>query len=61
MNWPQTEYENALLEFNGDKDEAILQRIISNPIHVYKLIKETEKFASEVYGQVIEHSDLTGM
>ena len=61
MNWPQVEYENALLEFNGDKTEAILQRIISNPIHVYKLIGETEKFASEVYNPLIEQSNLTGM
>ena len=58
MNWPQLEYENALVEFNADKSDAILQRIISNPIHVYKLIRDTEMFASKVYAPLMENSTL---
>ena len=47
LNFPHVEYENALTKFNGDSNEAILQRIISNPIHVYKLVRDTEAFASQ--------------
>ena len=48
LNFPIVEYEIALTKFNGDANEAILQRIISNPIHVYKLVRDTEAFASQV-------------
>ena len=34
--------------FNGDTNEAIHQRIISNPIPVYKLVRDTEAFASQI-------------
>ena len=48
LSFPALEYEAALLEFQGDIDEAIIQRIVSNPIHVYKLVKEMELFSSKV-------------
>ena len=48
LSFPELEYEAALVEYHGDIDEAIIQRIVSNPIHVYKLVKEMELFSSKV-------------
>ncbi len=61
MTWPEEEYKNALFEFGGNKDKAIYERIISNPIHVYKLVKEMQKFASVVYFPRLESARQTGM
>ena len=47
-NFAVVEYENAMVEFNGDKDEAILERMVSNPIHVYNVIRDMEYFVSEI-------------
>ena len=60
MSWPKEEYENALKEFDGNENKAIYERIISNPIHVYKLVKEMQKFASVVYFALVELSRQTG-
>ena len=49
INWPIVEYQNALCEFNGNKEEAILQRIIANPLYVYKLVKGMNKIKTAVY------------
>ena len=59
INFPLVEYETALVEFNGDKDEAILQRLVSNPIHVYNVVREMEHFGSEILPH-IEYSILNG-
>ena len=61
MSWPKEEYENALFEFDGNRIKAIYERIISNPIHVYKLVKEMQNFASAVYFALLESSRNTGM
>ena len=59
QNFPLVEYENAFVEFNGDTNEAILQRMVSNPIHVYNVIRDMEHFGSEILPHV-EYSILTG-
>ena len=46
FHFPVLEYDNALIEFDGDINEAILQRLVANPIHVYKLVREMEIFSS---------------
>ena len=61
INFPLTEYENALVEFNGNSNEAIRERIVSNPIHVYQLIKHTEIFGSEILPKWIEYSTSIGI
>ena len=58
QNFPHLEYENALKEFNENSNEAILQRIVSNPIHVYKLVRDTEYFASLVVPKLEDDLDL---
>ena len=60
FHFPVIEYENALIEFNGDIDEAILQRLIANPIHVYKLVREMEIFYSGAVSKLMEDLNLDG-
>ena len=60
LSFPEYEYEAALVEYHGDIDEAIIQRIVSNPIHVYKLIKEMELFSSKVGPILTANSTLNG-
>ena len=58
-NFPLVEYETALVEYNGDHEEAILQRLVSNPIHVYNVLRDMEHFGSEILPH-IEYSILHG-
>ena len=58
LNFPYLEYEKALKEFNQNSNEAILRRIVSNPIHVYKLVRDTEYFASLVVPKLEDDLDL---
>ena len=58
INLPLIEYENALLEFDGDSQEAIFKRIISNPLHVYKLVRDTEHFGFHILNPLVEYSYL---
>ena len=60
LKFPVLEYENALIEFDGDINEAILQRIVSNPIHVYKLVRDMESFGSKVLSKPTDDSDVKG-
>ena len=48
------------MEFDGDTNEAILQRIVSNPIHVYKLVRDMESFSSKMLSKPMDDSDMKG-
>mgnify|MGYP001501562414 CR=1 FL=1 len=60
FHFPVLEYENALIEFDGDISEAILQRVVANPIHVYKLVREMEMFSSGIVSKLTESPNSNG-
>lgn len=43
------------------ENEDNVEKIIANPIHVYKLIKEMQQFAEEVYQPLLNMSSNTGI
>ena len=48
----ELELEAGIIE-GLDEEEVFMERLVANPIHVFKLIKRTLKFTEECFPQIL--------
>ena len=47
------ELEAGIIE-GLDEEEVFMERLVANPIHVYKLVKRALKFTGECFPQILQ-------